>query len=899
MFTNSKLAKSVRLAIVAGAASSAMLVPNAIYAQETEALAEETVEKIEVTGSRIKRIDMEGASPITILTAADMADAGRFTVADALRNSTGNSFGSFNERSGSGAQSQATVSLSGAGSDRTLVLLDGMRLPGSPSLGGTAVNLNQIPMSIVERIEISKDGGSAVYGSDAIAGVINVVLKKGYEGFNISGEIGRPSLEGADSNQFSVTGGLSSDKGNITFAFEHQSSDPIFDKDRSYTAPFATDLNGDGVIQAYTETDGNSLFGATIVAPDFAYTLGATDCADRAANIDGFLGEVAADDDWGPGSTYCMFSYAGVSANKASQKRNSLFVNADYEVTEDIEFFTRLMVMHNRSFGRYAPPAAWWRDIPADNAVIPQQLRDDYPDAETFDGLFRWTGIGPRDNNVDDYTQDFIIGLNGQAGDSIEWELYAHYNLADNKSVGEYYLNNAGVVYNQTNGVAFDSDEGIANLTTTTLNVDKNRFMQYFGGVGFELGELSGGAIGHYFGGEFYDIDYSSTVDAASEAGLVGGSSGNSSGATREVFSVFYESVLPVTDELELNFQVRYDDYDDVGSETSPKVSLTYRPFDELLFRASWGEGFRAPTLSELTQADAFSAEDSTDYVNCAADDNPDNDGANCPGRQIDTTVQSNSELAPETSESINLGVVYNITDDMSISVDYLNLTVDDVIQYVSVDDLILNEYVLNDQSVYDTTAYLNYTRASAGGRIIEAFTGTTNGPGFEIESLDIKFDYRVETEFGDIGVKWDNSFMLAYESEAFYNGPVQDSAGWGLQPDHRSQLVLTWAMGDFSAAWNVDYMASTYESEAPEFDSSGEPTGLLVPEGNLDSFTTHNVSATYDAGSYGIYTLGARNLFEEEPILDSLGTYPRDHYDLYTPGHIGRVVYFNFDISF
>jgi iron complex outermembrane receptor protein len=894
MFTNSKLAKSIRLAMAFGAASTAMVASNA---SAQEATADDSVEKIEVTGSRIKRTDMEGASPVTILTAADMAAAGRFTVADALRNSTANQFGSFNERSGSGAQSQATISLLGAGSNRTLVLLDGKRLPGSPSLGGTAVNLNQIPMSIVERIEINKDGGSAVYGSDAIAGVVNIVLKQDYEGFNVTGEIGRPSKEGADSTQFSFTGGISNDKGNVTFAFEHSQSDPIFDGDRDYTSAFATDLNGDGVIQAYTETDGNSLFGATIVAPDFSTTLAAADCDDRAANIPGFLGEVAADDDWGAaGATYCMFSYANVSANKASSKRNSLFVNANYEIAEDVEVFSRMMAMHNQSFGRYAPPAAWWRQIDRDNAVIPQEMRDLFPDAATFDGTFRWTGIGNRDNNVDDFTQDYILGLRGTFGDTAEWEVYAHYNLADNKSVGSFYLNNAAVVYNQERGIPFDSEEGINNLKTTTLNNDRNRFMQYYAGVGFEAGELSGGAIGHYFGAEVYDIVYSSEVDASSEAGLVGGSAGNSSGASRDVSSVFYESVMPVTDELEVNFAIRYDDYSDFGSEVSPKISLSYRPMDSLLVRASWGEGFRAPTLSELTQADSFSAEDSTDYVLCEATGIS---GADCPTRQIDTTVQSNSELGPETSEFLNIGVVYNITDDVSITVDYFDLEVDDVIQYVSVDDLILNEYVLNDQAIFDTTQYVNYTRASAGGRIIEAFTGTVNGPGFHIEGLDINLNASVETEVGEFGINWENSYFLAYEQEAFYNGPVQDVSGWGLQPDLRSQMTLSWSMGDHAVSWNIDYIASTYENEAPEFDSTGEATGLLTPSGSLDSFVTHNVSYSYDGGDYGQYTLGVRNLTEEEPVLDSAGTYPRDHYDLYTAGHIGRTVYANFSWDF
>jgi len=893
------LSKAVKYALLAASAATAYTAP-AVFAAEEKA---EEEQKIIITGSRIKRANIVGATPITVITAEDMANAGRFSVADALRDSTANQFGSFNERSGSSAQSQATISLLGAGSDRTLVLLDGKRLPGSPSLGGTAVNLNQIPMAMVERIEIMKDGGSAIYGSDAIAGVINIILKHDYEGVNFSGQIGRPTLDGGDTNQFSLTTGISGEKGNITVAFEHQKSAPIFDRDRSYTAPFATDRNGDGVIQAYSETGGNSYFGATVFAPDMSYALASAECDSLTANVDGFMGEVAADEHWGPGSTYCMYSYAGVSANKASQNRNSLLVSADYQITDDINMYTRAMVMHNKSFGRYAPPAAWWGTtadptlggIPRDNPNVPQQLRDDFPAQTHFLGAFRWTTIGTRDNNIDDYTQDYIVGLTGDAGDSVEWETYIHYNLADNKSIGEFYQSKGGLQYNITNGIALDSPEGIANLRSTTLNNDKNEFIQYFAGVGFETGELGGGAFSHYLGGEFYDITYQSKVDAQSEAGLVGGSSGNSSGAERRISSVFYEAVMPFTDDFTATYAIRYDRYSDFGSEVSPKFALEYRPMDSLLLRASVGQGFRAPTLSELTQADAFSAEDSTDYVQCAANGIA---ATVCPSHQVNTTVQSNSELGAETSEFTNIGMVWSFGENMNIEFDYFNLSVDNVIQYISVQDLIYAELVLGE--VFDpTTNYTGYVRAGgASTPIITARTGTDNGPGFEIKGIKFNFSGKVETGAGEFGWNWDNSYFLDYSEEAFHRGPVQDASGWSNQPDYRTQVTFTWSMGDHAVAWNTDYIANTAEGEAPEIVDLNA-TGKLAPFGKLDSFMTHNFSYSYNAGDYGRYTLGVRNLTEEEPILDGQGKYPRAHYDLYTPGHLGRTIYLGYSFDF
>ena len=204
MYKNSLLANSVRFALISGAAATAALTAPAVFAADESA----EVERIEVTGSRIKRSDLEGASPVTTITADDMKVEGNFTVADALRNSNLNSFGSFSERSGSSAQSQATINLRGAGSARTLVLIDGKRFPGSPTLGGASANLNAIPMAAVERIEILTDGASSTYGSDAIAGVVNIIMKKNFQGleFNV-GAGSRDQDGGMTSKEFSVVAG--------------------------------------------------------------------------------------------------------------------------------------------------------------------------------------------------------------------------------------------------------------------------------------------------------------------------------------------------------------------------------------------------------------------------------------------------------------------------------------------------------------------------------------------------------------------------------------------------------------------------------------------------------------------------------------------------------------------
>jgi iron complex outermembrane receptor protein len=502
---NNKLAKAVRLAIAFGGASAAVFTANVSAAEEDQSAKE--VERIQVTGSRINRADLEGVSPVTVLTNEDMKIEGNLTVADALRNSNLNSFGSFSERSGSSAQSQATINLRGAGSARTLVLIDGKRFPGSPTLGGASANLNALPMAAVERIEILTDGASSVYGSDAMAGVVNIIMKKDYEGIEFSTGVGkRDRDEGTTSNEFSVITGYQTEKGGITVAFDHQRRDGISDGDREFTAPWMRDLDGDGVIQAYSETDGWSIYGATVAAPDFSEAQAGLGCDALIQEYgDNVFKKVAADVDWSPGSTYCMYAYANVSYNKASINKNTMYIDADYELGNGVEWFGRAMFAQNESFGRYAPPAAAYRNMPADHP--------DNPYGEVTTGYYRWVGIGTRDGNVHDYNQDYLTGLRGELDwGNATWEVYYHYNKADNKSMGEYYLSYTGLAYNNANGIPLTSDEGIANMKATTLTQSKATFHQYNAGLNFDLFELPGGEAAHFFGMEYFDTVYSEVM---------------------------------------------------------------------------------------------------------------------------------------------------------------------------------------------------------------------------------------------------------------------------------------------------------------------------------------------------------------------------------------------------
>ena len=206
-----QLSGAIRFALLAGAASTFAIAPAFAQEQEEEAT---TLDAIEVTGSRIKRADVEGALPVTVINRADIDTSGKVSVAELLQSSTFNSFGSFVPSSGSSAQSFSEISLRGLGGGRTLILIDGRRAPTSPQ-AGEGQDLNSIPLAAVERIEILSDGASAIYGADAIGGVVNIITRKDYNGAEFTYGFSNPSYEGGETEEGSVIFGTSGDRGRM------------------------------------------------------------------------------------------------------------------------------------------------------------------------------------------------------------------------------------------------------------------------------------------------------------------------------------------------------------------------------------------------------------------------------------------------------------------------------------------------------------------------------------------------------------------------------------------------------------------------------------------------------------------------------------------------------------
>ena len=837
--------KPLAAAVASVGLATALAGPGLAWAEDDV----EEVEEVVVTGSRIQRTENTQSRPVVTITGADMIASGAISVADALRDSALNSLGSFRESSGNSAQSNAYVSLRGAGASRTLVLLNGRRAVGSPSLGGGGiVNLNMLPLETIDRIEIIPDGASAVYGSDAVAGVINVILKDEYEGFRFKTRYGSRSRDDGEETGISLLTGASTERGSFVAGFEHDSRDAIFDADRKFTAASKTDANGDGIIQGYEETVGISIYGYTLFNPAYDsaldYDPSNTDSwyfhpGANCSETDGFQGPM----EYFGMDQYCGYAYALVSANRASLDRTNAWISADYELTDNTEVFFDLVWTETDSFGRYAPPAAPGPVIPGDpRNLIVSPTQGNVTSATS--GYFRWTDIGFRDNNVQDTFIDINAGAKGTLSDNVSWEAYATVSRYKSASIGSYYLSYAGLDYN-INEEIDDFDEFVANIKHTTLNDDIQTMKKFFLGAQWDMFDMAGGTASSYFALEQFEVNYDAMVDAQSEAGLIGGSAGNSAQGNRSVTAFAAETILPVTDWMEIDAAVRYDQYSDVGSAITPRVGATAQipQFPAITLRASYGEGFRAPDLSDLFGATAFSASGGTDYYGCQLQGIA---AADCPNQQFNTYIGSNPNLDPEKSSSMSFGIEYDITDTWQAALTYFSLELEDTISLTSAQDQLDVDFNTggNNPQVVRTGSSVQSISAGFQNAVVP----------LERNGIDLNVTGLMETQYGRFTVGGEISHYMTYDTEVSYGtGELTNAAGTLGFTKWMANALVSWSMSDYSASLSWRYVGASESNVSDE---------------EYPQWDTFNARVGYNMGEKGAVNLTVRNLLDRDPLL-------------------------------
>lgn len=899
-----KLAIAVRNVILS--VTGVALIPALALGQEAKDDKKGNIEEVYVTGTHIKRSNFSENSQVVVMDEVKIEAQSALVMSDILRSSPLNSYGSFSEQSGSSAQSNATVDLRGLGAQRTLVTFDGRRMVGSPNFGAAIINVNMIPHAAIKSIDILADGASAVYGSDAVAGVVNMQTQKGFEGLEFKATYGDRDRDDGTEYSYSLLGGLTNEKGNITFALEKSRRDAIYDADRSYTAARAADLNGDGVIQGYTdETEGYSYYGKTIEIydPNTGYDdiQAATSCETGGNFVLGSL-----DDAFGlEGSTSCLYAYANASANKAGIDKTSMYLNATYDVGENHQFFISSLISKVESFGRFAPAAAEWPDMPSDHSDVPfdiDALLDSGAITEDYEiyGYYRWTTLGTRDNNVTDTLYDFTVGFEGDFSDNVSYQIYLQDSSYYSKEYGYYYLSVPGLDYALSKGWDLFSDDAINAMSAVPTQDNFSKMAKVYGHVQAGVGNWFGAGDSIILvGGESYSMEYQNKYDrhsqGTSEGELVGGSAGNSSNGDRDVNALFVEMVAPITETLEVNGAVRYDEYSDFGSAVSPTLGVNWAVTDAITLRGRVSQGFRAPALDELYGPSSFSAEEAIDVVGCLDDGTS---VADCPTVQYETYYETNPDLEAEDSNSFSAGVNWQALTNLTIDVSYWDINVENLITSPT-----------TQESFYAEAAGIDVTSGPVvvernGARPIIHSTMTNDGE-LEASGLDFQINAFIDTKIGTFSTDFLTSYTLSYKQAPYYTHPAQETSGFNLQPEIKTQWGFGWELASHRVDLTIDYIGpssqfdsvSTPGENATTEEQANWDYKLITSDKDLDSWTTMNLSYSYESGDFGTVKIGARNLTDEDPVFDKDEKFPADHYDLYD--QTGRVMYLEYTIKF
>ncbi len=819
-----------KLATLVGAGIVTTATPGVVMAQEGA-----DVERIEVTGSRIQRQDMETASPVTVIDASAIRAEGYTSVDEILQAQPAMAGMAVGSTTNNGADGIAQVDLRGMGANRTLVLLNGRRMVNSGSGADSAVDLNTIPVAMIARVEILKDGASAVYGSDAIAGVVNIITKKDFEGFQFDITGGMTDKNDGENLELSALYGFSTDNGNYTFGLAYADRQGVMQGDRDWVEPGASSFLPTGSLDGKVlDEDGNWV--------------------DRTTGYD-----------------YTQDSWLQTPSTKYS-----FFANAIHEFANDVTFTGDFLYTKRQSEQMMAPqPASVMLDV-CGEVNVPEK------DCITLTPEMITGGIAPdergkveyrrRTNDVGNrvYEQDtdtFRISA-GLAGSldvhtGMDWDL--SYTYGKNKA--ETWVHNSinatkmeqSIYDNQDAWFSGDplSDAIINDISYLETTDGGNEQHIVSGILNGELFELDAGAVAFAIGAEYrHDSGYYNP-DPVIVAGDGTAAQQDPTDGSYDVLSVYQEVAVPFTDKLTGEFALRFDDYSTFGKATTWKIGLTYEATDDLMLRTVAATGFRAPNVSELYGGNSGSYDYLTDPWENEQDP------------QILVNYTSDENLKAEESESYTAGLVYSpgYIDGMSITMDYWRFKINDAIARLDV------QAGLNACFEGDPTACETFNIGPDGN--LDNLTNPLTNVGYQDTS---GVDFNLQYSFEAVGLDWkvnnDLTYLIQFEQDGVdYTGTI--GGMFGGYADVKNNFSIQAGQGDWSLIYSNRYI--------------GEMEDINYGD-KVDAVLYHNLSARYHFNNIYTATFGVKNLTDVEPSAvpsgNTAGTVP-EVYDT-----IGRQFY-------
>ena len=914
------------------------------------------LDRIEITGSRIRQASVETAQPVVALNRAEIEKKGYVNVADILQDVTA---------AGSPSMSRASsltssrdfggmyVSLRNLGPERSLVLIDGRRM--GVSAGGYS-DLASIPSSIVDRVEVLTDGASALYGSDAIAGVVNIITRKNFDGAEVNAYVGQYGQGDGQKTSYSATFGKTFDRGWFTVGGEYTDEDPVLGSAREFTAY----PNGPA-----HPTDG--LSGIT----EWGYaTVGGT-------NISvGPGGDPSQPDNFKPVDKANDSNAKSNMSLLTGLQRKSVFANGGFSITDNLRLVADALYSERESTKQLAGYPYSVSAAQARNGTRAALSKDSAFNHWGQDVLFAHrTEEMPRGTENNLTTKRASLGLEGsfETGSRYwDWNVSYMYNRNEGERIGTGSMYQPNV--NLAVGPSFIDSQGVAHCGTVgnviagctpwnplapmgsnsagslsrqevqdflfTRFVDKMQSTTKVASANISgsLFSLPAGDIMGAMGVEHRSEEASYTPDQMVQNGRIAGTSGKPTRGDYSLNEVYLEFQVPLladmafARELSLDLAGRYSDYNNFGATTNSKFGLKWKPIDSLLVRATYGTGFRAPTVDDLyggtvTTRDSFT--DPCDTLFGAAAKSPDvaarcavnvpanfrqqsADGSNAmvPGQQATTDFNSGSNpaLKPETAKTWTVGVVYSpeFVSGLDLSLDWWKIRINNVIVGESATDILNQCYIQGNQS-----ACGRFTRSTSGKNIgqVTALDRTLNNAGFqETAGYDLSVRYRLpELAIGKFAISWNTTYVdyLERKSDNIDTTPVEQFTGWGGNFRVRSNLNVDWTYGNLGIGWTARYYSSM--KEKCSYDLTGGPECNLPdfnsvytdaqPSNKVGSNTFHDLQVRYVLPWNGTVSMGVNNVFNHQgPIMYSQ---PNSSFTYYGGFDIGRFMYMKYQQRF
>ncbi len=892
-----------------------------------------TLQTVVVTGSLIRRVDAETASPVTIIDRHNITSSGKPTLGDVLQqlpSIAGDATNPQNNSNGGGVASPTTeggdgasrVSLRGLGTGRTLVLIDGQRMLNA--------DLNLIPQAMVQRIDVLAEGASTTYGSDAVGGVVNILLRHDFDGAEISVNDGISGHGDGQRHGFSLTMGHSGDKYNIVGGINYSKYDAVpatrrdFSKAQLYLYGGAVSVAGSSSIPA----------GRMQLPGTFAAEYGCTPDSTGHITVTKGNGNGTGLGDYRCRTSDDTFNYAAYNYIQVSQQRTDGFVLGSYNLTDNITAFVDAFYNHTTSAGLDASAPVGTGDgliIPSTApfnpfgvTFSPNPIPGDPNSGYVFQT--RLTGVGTRIHPYTTSTGQFIGGLKGAIGQSSwNWNVTFDYGHTARTQRDENELSipalNAAIadgvnIFDQANaGPALDSGA----VTATYQKYEILRQLQ--AGANGDLFSLPAGPVQLAVGALYRKQSMNYTVDpyvlldpVTGTCGILQEACGSPGRGSDNVKEAFAETLIPLLKDvpgaysLNVDLGVRYSDYNTAGSTTNGKVAIEWRPIQDLLVRGTISQVFRAPDLDQLYDGRSLIQPTLNDpCVGLTAAQLAQHPAAcqyvppfwtgNHPA-QVNTYYSGanvvNGNLKPEHGKSVDFGLVYNPgwAPGLNTSLDFWHIYLYDTL--VAIDGrTVVNACFNNNASAYCSFIHRYDNTTQQPGQVFYIDTPVVNLGSLSTSGIDFTANYKLPHfdlggfNPGDFKLGLATSYIATFKNDAVPGGAgsqTVDYAGtWNAQFGNisrwRATATLNWDRGNWDAQWQTRYISSVTALNADALTNANLPVASVVYSAVQLGYAVPAIHTRFD--------VGVDNLFDRKPPL----IYQNGHVntDTYTYDTMGR----------